>query len=114
LQGAIGRSRARVAPPATIDRPDSGVHLGTGEAGACEEAGGLVRQRQHTAGGIARADPIHGARSDASPAVEDHQQPRAAEQFIQAHRFTGQRGLNRKGAEDAKGTGKNMIAPPSS
>ncbi len=63
-------------PAGDVHGPNLTVCILAGDPVALEDTGGLIREGQHTAGGIVRPNPAHGASAEPSGAVEEQDQAR--------------------------------------
>jgi hypothetical protein len=71
---SVHRGRARVLLTGGVNHPRFAIHIGAGEAVLFYEVRRLIREGQHPAGLIARPNPLRGARSKASGAVEEKEE----------------------------------------
>jgi hypothetical protein len=78
-QHPVDRRGGTIAAPSLVDGPDGPVDLGAGEPQTGDQLGGLVGEGQHTAGAVASAYPLDAPRSEASPTIEQQQQPSVAQ-----------------------------------
>jgi hypothetical protein len=79
-QHPVDRCGGAIAATPLVDDPDGPVDRGAGEPQTGDQLGGLVGEGQHTAGAVASAYPRDAPRSDASPTIEQQQQPSVAQE----------------------------------